>query len=197
MNWKLRGLAIVGALTVAAGFVAVPAFAAAPVNGVGTVSNCKMSGSIAFSPALSNTTKVVTTTITTNITCHGGTGDGANIATGSAKGVEKKSESCSSLAGSTPHKLYISTKWVVKKGKRALNASNGTLTKVASSISNSGVITFNASGKVSSGSFSKAPNNDILAHAIIQQNASTVVAQCGAAGVSKLTIQPTSAIQIN
>jgi len=197
MNWKMRGLGALGAVALAGTFAGMPAFAVTPVNGTGTVTNCHMSGTVKFNPPLSNKTQVVNTTITTSITCNGGTGDGKNVRTGSAKGVEKKSENCAGLAGSTAHKIYVSTKWVVKSGARPLNPSNGTLTKVVSNVSNSGVITFDASGKVTSGSFSKTPNNDILAHAIIKQNASTVVAQCGGAGVSSLTILSSSAIKIN
>jgi hypothetical protein len=197
MNWKMRSFGAVGALAAAGMVAGLPAFATTAVNGTGTVSNCHMSGTVKFNPPLSNTSQAVTTTIYTSITCNGGTGDGANIKSGSAHGTEKKVQSCSSMAGTTAHKIYVSTKWVVKTGKRPLNPSNGTLTSVKTSYNSAGVITFDATGKVNSGSFSKSPYNDIFAHAIIKENVSTVVSKCGSGGVSQLTIQPTSGFKIN
>ncbi len=197
MNWKQRGLAAVGAVVFTAGFIAMPAVAAVPKVGVGTVSNCKISGTVKFNPPLKNASAIVTTTINTTIACNGGTGDGLTIKSGTAVATEKKSQNCGGLAGTTAHKIYISAKWVAKPGKPALANSNGTLTKVTTKVSAAGGITFDATGKITAGSFSKVPANDVLAHAIIKENLSAVLTLCGKTGVKQLTIQPTSALTIN
>jgi hypothetical protein len=198
MNWKTRGLGLLAVVALAGAFAAMPANAVTPVNGTGTLTKCTMGGTVTFKPALKTAAQTVTTTITVAVKCSGGTGDGANVVSGSSKGTETKTgQSCGSLGGTTTHSIKDTTSWVVKTGKRPINPSKGTLTSVTTTINNStGAITFDAKGKVNSGSFSKSPLNDIAAHALVKETFQTVATQCGGAGVSTLHIKPASTFKI-
>jgi hypothetical protein len=176
----------------------MPAFATTPKTGTGTLTKCTMSGTVKFSPALTGTSRSTKTTIAVKVTCTAGTGDGATVTGGSSTGTETKSQSCSGLAGTTSHNIADTTTWTVKSGKPALAASKGALTQIKSNANTTtGVVSFDATGKVKTGSFSKSPLNDIAAHAAIKENLSTVVNECGHSGVSTLTIKPTSTFKIN
>jgi hypothetical protein len=195
MNWKTRGLGAIGAIALAGAFTAMPANATTPVNGTGTLTKCTMGGTVTFKPALKTSAQTVTTTIKVSVACSGGTGDGANVVSGSSLGTETKSgQSCGSLGGTTTHNIKDKTSWVVKTGKRPINPSNGTLTKVTTTINNStGAISFAATGKVNSGSFT---GRSIAAKALIKETFQQVATQCGGAGVSTLHIKPASTIKI-
>ncbi|HEY1739516.1 MAG TPA: hypothetical protein VGI86_12435 [Acidimicrobiia bacterium] len=198
MSWKqgIRALAVVALAGTA--FAAVPAAsAAAPVNGTGTVTKCKFSGAATLSPPLTTTMAPVTTTIKGTLTCNGGTGSGKTLSGGSLLASEKKVQNCTSLAASSAHKIASTVTWKVKSGSPVLSPSKGLLTKMAPTVKGQAV-TVDITGKDTSGSFSKAPLNDVLLHGVVKQTVTQLLSACSSkAGLKQLTLLPTSTFQIN
>ncbi|HEY1738915.1 MAG TPA: hypothetical protein VGI86_09410, partial [Acidimicrobiia bacterium] len=77
------------------------------------------------------------------------------------------------------------------------NPSKGLLTKLTPVV-NGQKVTVNVTGTNTAGSFSKAPLNDVLLHGIVKQTVTQLLTACTSkAGLTQLTLLPTSAFQVN
>ncbi len=184
---RLRvGLGILGAIF--AGIT--PSVFASGINGTGAVGTCALQGSISFKPALVNggtspTTDGVKTKGPKGSTCSGGSGDGATIVTGAAKGsLSTPNNSCTGLIGTMNNPITLTFKWKVKSGSPHLNPSTITITSTTGGVSGDGHGTFTATGTVTSGSFM---GDTVSATIKTDQTAGDLGTACGGKGLKKIT----------
>jgi hypothetical protein len=165
--------------------MALPAGAAAPINGTGT-SHCAIVGIIKFKPPLKagGTTPTLVTVKATLSGCTG-TGNGAHIASGKTIGtLNQPTNDCTALLGTSSNPLTATVKWKVPKGQPKLNPST---VKYTSTTGGAGTpATFDAAGTVTAGSFH---GNTASAHAVLQETAGDLGAAClGKKGIKQIHI---------
>jgi hypothetical protein len=190
LNLKKRLLAATGVATLAAMTVmSGPAFAAAPINGTGTVSCSITGGSASFNPALKSggtaTSEAIKVKI--SVTCSSGTGDGANVKSGKVSGtLHSGSNDCGNLLGPTAVTGNLTAKWKVQPHTSKLNPSVTSVSTITGGVDGTGHATFATTGPVNSGSFAGKTANG---NASTTQTAAQLGTSCGSAsGLKKINI---------
>ena len=181
-------LATAALATLALGAVAVPA-SAGGINGSGTLI-CGGTGSTKTKPGLGSGggTLASTTSVKATLTSCSGTGDGATVASGSAKGGSSSATNgCGDLAGPGTTNMSITVKW---KGSAKLNPTTvnfATLTGDASGAT----LAFTLSGGTVSGSFA---GSTPLSVGTTTMDVATYLAGCGSKkGVTGFTLSSIAA----
>ena len=174
-------LATAAMATLAAGALAVPASAGAPINGTGTLA-CSASGSAKIKPALTMAgSGPSATSVKATLSSCAGTGDGATIASGSAKGGSTSTTStCTGLASGTTN-MTLTTKW---KGSVKLNATTVSYTTLTPDLTGTNVA-FSLGGSVTAGSFN---GEAVVTAATTGSTVADFLAACGGKGVKGFTI---------
>ncbi len=174
-------LATAAMATLAIGAFAVPASAGAPVSGTGT-STCNITGAAKIKPALTGTDHgPAAISVKATLNSCTGTGDGATIGTGSAKGLSTTADStCTGLAGGTTN-LELVVKW---KGGKKLLSSDVQYSTLAPDLTKA-TLEFTLGGTVHSGSFS---GSSVSTHAVTPTALADFVTACAGKGVKGFTI---------
>jgi hypothetical protein len=179
----MRRKFIIGAMALAMplGMVATlgagSATASSNATGTGTYSCKVLTGTITFSPPLTNTAKIETTTVKAVAkTCSGTAKPTPLSATSSSKTTGTKPSSCTTLVSATTAVKFATTySPVVTPSTFTGSAKGGTAGSSA---------VFNVTGKVT-GSY---PSALAKAHAVIKESISTILGLCRSTGVATLHI---------
>jgi hypothetical protein len=173
----LGALALSLPLATAVSMGAGSATASSNVTGTGTYSCKVLTGTITFSPPLTNTAKIETTTVNAVAkTCSGTAKPAVLSATSKSKTTGTKPSSCTTLVSATTAVKFATTYSPV--------VTPSTFTGTAKGGTSGSSAVFDVTGKVT-GSY---PSALAKAHAVIKETIPTILGLCNGSGVSTLHI---------
>jgi hypothetical protein len=132
-------------------FGAVPAQAATGIDGTGSISHCKISGAVTFTPALTpGGTSPTSIKFSLALRACSGTGDGATVTGGRLSGtLGAAANDCNAVVTNTTGTLKVTYK--VTPGSPALNPTTVEFVQIQNNHDNP--VNLQASGATTSGSF--------------------------------------------